>query len=88
MLILVFIYVEKHVDNVIDQLDRDFMEITRKLERIKSAKASKFSFIEECLREGSVLKKGKAIKMSIVLNVYFHAYMFIFSVLVCLIYVS
>jgi hypothetical protein len=55
------LYVEKHVDNVVDQLDRDFMEITRKLERIKSAKASKSRFIEECLREASVLKKGKAV---------------------------
>jgi hypothetical protein len=56
------LYVEKQVDNALDQLDRDIEALTRKRERIKSAKSAKFSLnIEECLREGSLLGKGKAI---------------------------
>ncbi|XP_059433309.1 uncharacterized protein LOC132166499 [Corylus avellana] len=55
------LYVEKQVDNVVDQLDRDIKGLTRKLERIKSAKSAKSSIIEECLREATVLRKGKAV---------------------------
>ncbi|KAE8077469.1 hypothetical protein FH972_016030 [Carpinus fangiana] len=49
------LYVEKEVDNALHQLEK----WTRKVERIKSAKSS--SIIEECWREASVLKKGKAV---------------------------
>ena len=51
-------YVEKEVDDVLDQLEK----LKRKVKRIKSAKSS---LIEECLREASVLKKGKAVTYSL-----------------------
>ncbi|XP_059434733.1 uncharacterized protein LOC132167724 [Corylus avellana] len=58
------LYVEKHVDSVVDQLDRDIEKLealTRKRERIKSAKSAKSLLIEECLREAYVLRNVKAI---------------------------
>ncbi|XP_059434281.1 uncharacterized protein LOC132167352 [Corylus avellana] len=48
------LYVEKEVDNALHQLEK----WTRKVKCIKSAKSS---LIEECLREASILKKGKAV---------------------------
>ncbi|XP_059434689.1 uncharacterized protein LOC132167696 [Corylus avellana] len=48
------LYVEKQVDNTVDQIEK----CTRKLEYIKSAKSN---LIEECLREALILKKEKAV---------------------------
>jgi hypothetical protein len=62
------LYVKKEVDNALSQLDRDIQKLSIDIDALKSkcgriiyAKSTKSMLIEECLRQASVLTKGKAV---------------------------
>jgi hypothetical protein len=54
------LYVREQVDKALDQINRDIEALKVKRDRITCAESTKSTFIKECLREASSLKRWKA----------------------------
>ena len=54
------LHIRKKVDNARDKINRDIQILKDKQKCIIAAESAKSSLIKECLREASILKRGKA----------------------------